>query len=141
MDAREPRLRRRGFFLHSPDGEPDTGEHENPEGLAVRVRVHDNSVHRKTLGSSSRVPNGCMKTRTPSSSHLIRIDASPLFFPITTFRGVSRITWDMGPLLPHPQDSIKLFPRKPIALTDRSCQPIQVRRSVIDAIAYGSSRL
>jgi hypothetical protein len=54
MDAREPRLRRRGFFLHSPDGEPDTGEHENPEGLAVRVRVHDNSVHRKTLGSSSR---------------------------------------------------------------------------------------
>ena len=34
MDAREPRLRRRGFFLHSSEGgEPDTGEHENPEGF------------------------------------------------------------------------------------------------------------
>ena len=39
MDACEPRVRRRGFFLHSSDGnEPDTGEHENPEGFAVRVR-------------------------------------------------------------------------------------------------------
>ena len=33
MVACEPRVRRRGFFLHSSDGgEPDTGEHENPEG-------------------------------------------------------------------------------------------------------------
>ena len=39
MDAREPRVRRRGFFLHSTDvTEPDTGEHENPEGFPVRVR-------------------------------------------------------------------------------------------------------
>ena len=39
MDVCEPRLRRRGFFLHSSDGgEPDTGEHENPEGFIVRVR-------------------------------------------------------------------------------------------------------
>ncbi len=57
------------------------------------------------------------------------------------FRGVSRITWGMGPLLPRPQDSIKFFARTPFAFTDQSCQPIQVRRSVIDAIAYGSSRL
>jgi hypothetical protein len=54
MVVSEPRLRRRGFFLHSPDGEPDAGEHENPEGLVVRVRVSDNSVPRKMLGSSSR---------------------------------------------------------------------------------------
>src|ERR1700732_2000751 len=40
MDASEPRVRRRGFFLHSDTtGEPDTGEHENPEGFVVRVRV------------------------------------------------------------------------------------------------------
>ena len=39
MDAGEPRARRRGFFLHSDTtGEPDTGEHENPEGVALRVR-------------------------------------------------------------------------------------------------------
>ena len=54
MGAIEPRVRRRGFFLHSPDGEPDSGEHENPEGLVVRVRVSDNSVPRKMLGSNSR---------------------------------------------------------------------------------------
>ena len=40
MDASEPRVRRRGFFLHSDTtGEADTGEHENPEGFVVRVRV------------------------------------------------------------------------------------------------------
>jgi hypothetical protein len=37
MDVNEPRLRRRGFFHHSETGEPDTGEHENPEGFIVRV--------------------------------------------------------------------------------------------------------
>jgi hypothetical protein len=40
MDARQPLVRRRGFFLHSSDGsEPDTGEHENAEGFATRVRT------------------------------------------------------------------------------------------------------
>ena len=35
MDACEPRVRRRGFFLHSDTtSEPETGEHENPEGVA-----------------------------------------------------------------------------------------------------------
>ena len=40
MNAGEPRVRRRGFFLHSTDGsEAETGEHENPEGVAVRVKI------------------------------------------------------------------------------------------------------
>ena len=40
MDATEPHVRRRGFFLHSDTtGEPDTGEYENPEGFIVRVRI------------------------------------------------------------------------------------------------------
>ena len=44
MDAREPRVRRRGFFLHSETtGEPETGELENPEGFVVRVRVRPDS--------------------------------------------------------------------------------------------------
>ena len=39
MDAGEPRVRHRGFFLHSDTtGESDT-ELENPEGFVVRVRV------------------------------------------------------------------------------------------------------
>ena len=51
MDASEPHLRRRGFFLHSSEGgEPDTGEHENPEGFIVRVRFPGNPVPRKMVG-------------------------------------------------------------------------------------------
>src|ERR1700722_11092638 len=38
MEENEPRPRRRGFFHHSETGEPDSGEHENPEGFMVRVR-------------------------------------------------------------------------------------------------------
>ena len=54
MDAGEPRLRRRGFFLHSSEnGEPDTGEHENPEGFGVRVRVAAPPAPRQ-MGSSGR---------------------------------------------------------------------------------------
>jgi hypothetical protein len=52
MDASEPRLRRRGFFMHSSEsGEPDTGEHENPEGFIVRVRFQGSPVPRKMAGS------------------------------------------------------------------------------------------
>jgi hypothetical protein len=48
MDVCQPRVRRRGFFLHSSDGgEPDTGEHENPEGFGVRVRVNAGPAPRR----------------------------------------------------------------------------------------------
>ena len=54
MDAREPRVRRRGFFLHSADtGDSDTGEHENPEGFTVRIRADKPSVPRQ-MASSGR---------------------------------------------------------------------------------------
>ena len=54
MDTREPRLRRRGFFLHSTDGnEPDAGDHENPEGLGVRVRTASRTSRRQ-IASSGR---------------------------------------------------------------------------------------
>ena len=39
MDAHEPQKRRRGFFLHSDTGEPDSGEHEAAEGVATRTRI------------------------------------------------------------------------------------------------------
>ena len=52
MVACEPRLRRRGFFLHSSEGgEPDTGEHENPEGFIVRIRFGDDPVPRKMVSA------------------------------------------------------------------------------------------
>ena len=69
MVAREPQARRRGFFLHSPDGnEPDTGDHENPEGFGVRIRVPSASVPRQ-IASSGRSRT---TSRTESSNPQIR---------------------------------------------------------------------
>ncbi len=63
MVACEPRLRRRGFFLHSSEGgEPDTGEHENPEGFIVRVHFPGNPVPRKMV--SGRGATGGRSHRT-----------------------------------------------------------------------------
>ena len=57
MVVDEPRMRRRGFFLHSPEGnEVETGDHENPEGFGVRVRVASASVPRQIAsGGRSRI--------------------------------------------------------------------------------------
>jgi hypothetical protein len=51
MDASEPHVRRRGFFLHSDTtGELDHTEHENPEGVVVRARGSSSSrVARRTM--------------------------------------------------------------------------------------------
>ena len=52
MGAGEPRVRRRGFFLHSDTGEPETGELENAEGFVVRVHLTNaaSSHHRFVAG-------------------------------------------------------------------------------------------
>ena len=48
MDAHEPRVRRRGFFLHSPDtGETDIGQHDNAEGVTIRVRIGRSTLPRQ----------------------------------------------------------------------------------------------
>ena len=47
MDVRQPQQRRRGFFLHSETGEPDSGEHENAEGFATRTRLHRSGTPRQ----------------------------------------------------------------------------------------------
>jgi len=55
MDVSEPRVRRRGFFLHSDTaGEPETGELENPEGFTVRVRVSRPAVPRQVASTAGR---------------------------------------------------------------------------------------
>jgi hypothetical protein len=43
-------LRRRGFFLHSSDSEPDSGEHENPEGFRLRIRTSRRTARRRVAG-------------------------------------------------------------------------------------------
>ena len=53
MDASQPRVRRRGFFLHSETtGEPETGEFENPEGFTVRARISRPAVPRQVASSA-----------------------------------------------------------------------------------------
>ena len=55
MDEGEPRVRRRGFFLHSDTtGEADHGEQENPEGFVVRVRISRPAVPRQVAGIGGR---------------------------------------------------------------------------------------
>jgi hypothetical protein len=57
MDASQPRVRRRGFFLHSDTtGEPETAELENPEGFVVRLRLTRTSVPRRQVTSLARHP-------------------------------------------------------------------------------------
>ena len=55
MNASEPRVRRRGFFLHSSDSEPEVGEHENPEGVSVRVRIARSPAPRQIASAGRHV--------------------------------------------------------------------------------------
>ena len=75
MDVCEPRVRRRGFFLHSTDGsEQETGEHENPEGVAVRVRVDRSPAPRqfasqgRQLRTTARTDEGRSQVRSVSAT-------------------------------------------------------------------------
>lgn len=55
MDVAEPRVRRRGFFLHSDTtGDHDAGEYENPEGVTVRIRITRPAPGRRVAGSGGR---------------------------------------------------------------------------------------
>ena len=56
MVSHQPQLRRRGFFLTSSDGEPDSGDYENPEGFTIRVRFprHYRTSRKVTSGRSRR---------------------------------------------------------------------------------------
>jgi hypothetical protein len=55
MHTGEPRVRRRGFFLHSDTtGERETGELENPEGFVVRVGMARAPVPRRASSSGGR---------------------------------------------------------------------------------------
>jgi hypothetical protein len=48
MNVCEPRVRRRGFFLHSSDtNDVETGEYENAEGFAVRFRTSRSTAPRR----------------------------------------------------------------------------------------------
>ena len=74
MDVNEPRVRRRGFFLHSDTtGEADTGEFENPEGFVVRVRIQRSPASRPVPPRfvSSESPT---RSRSRSETHGVAAD-------------------------------------------------------------------
>jgi hypothetical protein len=66
MDVREPRVRHRGFFLHSADtGESDATEYESTEGVQVRFRVSKPSVPRQVAGSGRSRSHGRIEDTRP----------------------------------------------------------------------------
>jgi hypothetical protein len=73
MDASEPHVRRRGFFLHSDTtGEPDTGEYENPEGFTVRSRIDRPAVPRQVASVARAGGRSRMSARTEDTRPAIR---------------------------------------------------------------------
>lgn len=59
MDTCQPRVRRRGFFLHSDTaGELETGELESPEGFATRVRIARSPTSRQVASVGTRNGSG-----------------------------------------------------------------------------------
>ena len=69
MIAGEPRVRRRGFFLHSTDvSESDAahGAEHDAEGLTVRVRVNSRpSVPRQVSSGRSRSSAAAVEDHNP----------------------------------------------------------------------------
>ena len=66
MGVCEPRVRHRGFFLHSADtGESDAAEHDSTEGFPVRFRVSKPSVPRQMAGSGRSRAHGRVEDSRP----------------------------------------------------------------------------
>ena len=69
MDVREPQKRRRGFFLQSEAGEPDTGDHETAEGFTIRTRPTRSETPRQfSSGRRGRTDAGIEESRPPVRS-------------------------------------------------------------------------
>ena len=66
MDACEPRVRHRGFFLHSADtGESDATEYDSTEGFPVRFRVAKPSVPGQVVSSGRSRSHGRVEDTRP----------------------------------------------------------------------------
>lgn len=73
MDVSAPRVRHRGFFLHSDTvGESDPMDHENPEGVVVRVRIARPASPRHALSSARGSGRSAGSDRTDEARPQIR---------------------------------------------------------------------
>ena len=70
MVAAEPRVRRRGMFLHVETPEPDQVEHESAEGVSIRLRAGRPKVEqrRQILSVSSRKATHAVRSSSLTSS-------------------------------------------------------------------------
>jgi hypothetical protein len=71
MDVAEPHVRRRGLFSVPHEIEPDSGEHETPEGVVIRVRIARRRIRVRATPSSKRFPASSPKIR-PSRATVSR---------------------------------------------------------------------
>ncbi len=78
MDAAEPHVRRRGLFFDLDTGDPDTGEYEATEGIAIRVGIPRPRIHRSLVSASSRRPPSAVHSASPEFvSHAHQAAAPP----------------------------------------------------------------
>jgi hypothetical protein len=55
MDASEPRVRHRGYFLNAAETDADPGEEAAAEGVTIRVRISRPRVKRRAPSAMRRV--------------------------------------------------------------------------------------
>src|SRR5580704_3767834 len=66
MDIPEPRVRRRGMFVHAETPELDYVEQESTEGVSTRLRVSRPRAERAIV--ASRKPTHAVRPTSPSST-------------------------------------------------------------------------
>ena len=66
MDVPEPRVRRRGMFVHAETPELDHIEQEGTEGVSIRLRVSRPRAERAIVGS--RKPTHAVRTASLNNS-------------------------------------------------------------------------
>ena len=74
MDVAEPRVRRRGFFVHVETPELDNVEQESTEGT-TRLRVSRPRTERAMV-SSSRKPTHAVRTTSLTSTSELRLTSA-----------------------------------------------------------------
>jgi hypothetical protein len=62
MNAAEPRMRHRGYFLSHTDSDSDVGENESPEGVTFRARIV-RPGHKRQAGVSGRAASTSHRRR------------------------------------------------------------------------------
>jgi hypothetical protein len=72
MDAPEPRLRHRGYFLNAAETDADPGEEAAAEGVTIRLRMSRPRLKRRASGAVRRTvlrPSRATDRHPPTRRH------------------------------------------------------------------------